>query len=37
MFDFDHRDDELLKVLLHPETGAVVSISGGRAEDHDDH
>ena len=35
MFDFDRRDDESRKVFLNPQTGAVVSVSGG--DDDDDH
>jgi len=33
MFDFDGRDDEPRKVILDPNTGAVVSVSGKRDED----
>jgi hypothetical protein len=33
MFDFDRRDDAPRKVILDPQTGAVVSVSGGRDED----
>jgi phospholipase C len=37
MFDFDGRDDEPRKVILDPTTGAVVSVSGKRDEDRDNH
>ena len=36
MFDFDRGDDPPLKVFLDPNTGAVVSVSGGRDQD-DEH
>jgi phospholipase C len=35
MFDFDGRDDEPRKVILDPNTGVVVSVSGGHGEDDD--
>jgi len=34
MFDFDGRDDEPCMLILDPNTGAMVSVSGGHDDDH---